>query len=599
VFDAASFIAGLPNLPGVYRMLNAAGDVLYVGKARDLKKRVSSYFQKSDHGPRTQVMLSQVGAVEVTVTRSEGEALLLEGNLIKSLAPRYNILFRDDKSYPYLMITGDGFPRLGFHRGPLDRKHTFYGPFPNAGAVRESIQTLQKVFRLRTCEDSVFKNRSRPCLLHQIRRCSAPCVGFIDATRYDADVRNARLFMDGREDEVMTALAARMQASADARDYEQAAVYRDQIRSLSKVQSRQYVDTAKALDADVVACALDQGIACVNLVMIRNGRYLGDKSFFPQHAEERTGADVVGAFLAQHYLQGPPPALIVTSEDADTDDLAAVLTEHAGRQVQIVTRPHAERRAWLEMAERNAAQALAQRAREQGTQEARLAAMREALGLPPSVQRIECFDVSHTQGELTVASCVVYDQYRMRPSEYRHYNIAGIQPGDDYAAMRDVLHRRYEKVARGEGVVPDLVLIDGGKGQVNAARGVLAELGFADVDLVGVAKGAARKPGLEELVLAEGDRALRLDPDHPGLHLIQAIRDEAHRFAITGHRHRRAKKRVTSTLESIDGIGAKRRRQLLERFGGLKGVVAASVEDLAQVEGISRTLAERIYRELH
>lgn len=599
MFDAASFIAGLPNLPGVYRMLNAAGDVLYVGKARDLKKRVSSYFQKSDQGPRTQVMLSQVGAVEVTVTRSEGEALLLEGNLIKSLAPRYNILFRDDKSYPYLMITGDGFPRLGFHRGPLDRKHTFYGPFPNAGAVRESIQTLQKVFRLRTCEDSVFKNRSRPCLLHQIRRCSAPCVGFIDATRYDADVRNARLFMDGREDEVMTALAARMQASADARDYEQAAVYRDQIRSLSKVQSRQYVDTAKALDADVVACALDQGIACVNLVMIRNGRYLGDKSFFPQHAEERTGADVVGAFLAQHYLQGPPPALIVTSEDADTDDLAAVLTEHAGRQVQIVTRPHAERRAWLEMAERNAAQALAQRAREQGTQEARLAAMREALGLPPSVQRIECFDVSHTQGELTVASCVVYDQYRMRPSEYRHYNIAGIQPGDDYAAMRDVLHRRYEKVARGEGVVPDLVLIDGGKGQVNAARGVLAELGFADVDLVGVAKGAARKPGLEELVLAEGDRALRLDPDHPGLHLIQAIRDEAHRFAITGHRHRRAKKRVTSTLESIDGIGAKRRRQLLERFGGLKGVVAASVEDLAQVEGISRTLAERIYRELH
>jgi excinuclease ABC subunit C len=599
VFDAASFIAGLPNVPGVYRMLNAAGDVLYVGKARDLKKRVSSYFQKSDHGPRTQVMLSQVEAVEVTVTGSEGEALLLEGNLIKSLAPRYNILFRDDKSYPYLMITGDAFPRLGFHRGPLDRKHTFYGPFPNAGAVRESIQTLQKVFRLRTCEDSVFKNRSRPCLLHQIRRCSAPCVGLIDAARYDADVRNARLFMDGREDDVMTALAARMQAAAEARDYEQAAVYRDQIRSLSKVQSRQYVDTAKALDADVVACAIDQGIACVNLVMIRNGRYLGDKSFFPQHAEDRTAGDVIGAFLAQHYLQGAPPALIVTDEDADTDDLAAALTEHAGRQVQIATRPHTERRAWLEMAERNAAQALAQRAREQGTQEARLAAMRDALGLPPSVQRIECFDVSHTQGELTVASCVVYDQYRMRPSEYRHYNITGIQPGDDYAAMRDVLHRRYEKVARGEGVVPDLVLIDGGKGQVHVARAVLAELGFADVDLVGVAKGPERKPGLEELLLADGDRALRLDPDHPGLHLIQAIRDEAHRFAITGHRQRRAKKRVTSTLESIDGIGAKRRRQLLERFGGLKGVVAASVEDLAQVEGISRTLAERIYRELH
>ena len=599
MFDAASFIAGLPNLPGVYRMLNAAGDVLYVGKARDLKKRVASYFQKSDHGPRTEVMLSQVASVEVTVAGSEGEALLLEGNLIKSLAPRYNILFRDDKSYPYLMITGDDFPRLGFHRGPLDRKHAFYGPFPNAGAVRESIQTLQKVFRLRTCEDSVFRNRSRPCLLHQIRRCSAPCVGLIDAERYDADVRNARLFMDGREDDVMTALAARMQAAADARDYEQAAVYRDQIRSLSKVQGRQYVDTTKALDADVVGCAIDQGIACVNLVMIRNGRYLGDKSFFPQHAEERTPGDVLGAFLAQHYLQGPPPALIVTSEDVDADELAAALTERAGRPVQLITRPQTERRAWLEMAERNAGQALAQRAREQGTQEVRLAAMREALGLPPSVQRIECFDVSHTRGELTVASCVVYEQYRMRPSEYRHYNIAGIQPGDDYAAMRDVLHRRYEKVARGEGVIPDLVLIDGGKGQVNAARAVLAELGFADVDLVGVAKGPERKPGLEALVLAEGNRVLRLDPDHPGLHLIQAIRDEAHRFAITGHRQRRGKARVTSTLESISGIGAKRRRQLLERFGGLKGVVAASVEDLAQVDGISRTLAERIYRELH
>ncbi len=599
MFDAASFIAGLPNRPGVYRMLNAAGDVLYVGKARDLRKRVASYFQKTDHGPRTQVMLSQVAAVEVTLTRSEGEALLLEGNLIKSLAPRYNILFRDDKSYPYLMVSSDAFPRLGFHRGPLDRKHTYYGPFPNAGAVRESIQTLQKVFRLRTCEDSVFQNRSRPCLLHQIRRCSAPCVGLIDAARYDADVRNARLFMDGREDDVMTALAARMQAAADARDYEQAAVYRDQLRSLSKVQGRQYVDTAKALDADVVACAIDQGIACVNLVMIRNGRYLGDKSFFPQHAEERTARDVVGAFLAQHYLQGSPPALIVTGEEVDAEELAAALTEHATRPVQIVTRPQAERRAWLEMAERNAAQALAQRAREQGTQEARLAAMREALGLAPSVQRIECFDVSHTQGELTVASCVVYDQYRMRPSDYRHYNIAGITPGDDYAAVRDVLHRRYEKIARGEGLIPDLILIDGGKGQVHAARAILAELGFADLDLVGIAKGPERKAGLEELVFADGDRVLRLDPDHPGLHLIQAIRDEAHRFAITGHRHRRAKKRVTSTLESINGIGAKRRRQLLERFGGLKGVVAASVEDLAQVEGISRTLAERIYRELH
>ncbi len=598
MFDATALIADLPHRPGVYRMLNANGDVLYVGKARDLRKRVASYFQKTDHGPRTQVMLAQVAGVEVTVARSEAEALILENNLIKSLAPRYNILFRDDKSYPYLMITGDAFPRLGFHRGPLERQHAYYGPFPNAGAVRESIQLLQKVFRLRTCEDSVFQNRSRPCLLHQLRRCSAPCVGLIDAAAYATDVHNARLFMDGREDDVVAGLAGRMQDASATLDYERAAVYRDQIASLAKVQGRQYVDLSKALDADAIACAIAQDIACVNLVMIRNGRYLGDKSFFPQHAEGRPGGDVVGAFLAQHYLHSPPPGLVIVGEDADADELADAIAEHAGRPVQILTRPHAERRAWLEMAERNARQALTQRAREHGTQEARRAAMLEALALPASVQRIECFDISHTGGEATVAACVVYDHYQMRNSEYRRYNITGIQPGDDYAAMRDVLQRRYEKVARGEGTVPDLILIDGGKGQVNAARAVLTELGFADLELIGVAKGPERKAGLEELVLADG-RVLHLDKEHAGLHLIQQIRDEAHRFAITGHRQRRAKRRVTSTLESISGIGATRRRQLLERFGGLKGVQAASVEDLAQVEGISRTLAERIYRELH
>jgi excinuclease ABC subunit C len=579
-------------------MLSAKGDVLYVGKAGDLRKRVASYFQKSDHGPRTQVMLAQIVAVEITVTRSEAEALILENNLIKSLAPRYNILFRDDKSYPYLMVTGDRFPRIGFHRGPLDRRHAYFGPFANAGAVRESIQLLQKVFRLRTCEDSVFQNRSRPCLLHQIKRCSAPCVGLIEPERYAEAVNDARLFMDGREDDVVAALAARMHGAAEQLDYEQAALYRDQLRSLARVQTRQYVDTAKALDADVIACAIEGGIACVNLAMIRNGRYLGDKSFFPQHAEDRSAPEVVGAFLAQHYAQGQPPGLIVTEDGVDGEALAALLAENAGRAVQIVTRPHAERRAWLEMAQRNAREALAQRAREQGTQEGRLAAMREALALPPTVQRIECFDVSHTRGEATVASCVVYDKYQMRNSEYRRYNVTGVTPGDDYAAMRDVLQRRYEKAARGEGVVPDLILIDGGRGQVHAVQAVLAELGFADIELVGVAKGAERKPGLEALVLGDG-RALRLDKGHPGLHLIQQIRDEAHRFAITGHRAKRGKARVTSSLESIDGVGAKRRRQLLERFGGLKGVVAASVEELAQVDGISRTLAERIYRELH
>jgi excinuclease ABC subunit C len=580
-------------------MLNASGDVLYVGKAGDLKKRVASYFQKSEHGPRTQVMLAQVAAIEVTVAHSEGEALILENNLIKSLAPRYNILFRDDKSYPYLMITGDAFPRLGFHRGALDKRHDYYGPFPGAGAVRESIQLLQKVFRLRTCEDSVFQNRSRPCLLHQIKRCSAPCVGFIARELYATDVRNAQRFMDGREDDVMAELAARMSEASVRLDYEQAAIYRDQIAALSKVKGRQYVDTAKALDVDVVGCAVDGDIAAVNLVMIRNGRYLGDRNYFPQHAEGRSAADICQAFLAQHYLRSPPPPLVLTAEGIEADALTRALSEAASRAVRIVVRPDTEQRAWLQMAERNARQALAQRVREEGTQEARLTAMREALGVPPSVQRIECFDVSHTQGEATVASCVVYDQQRMRNSEYRRYNIAGIRPGDDYAALRDVLHRRYEKVARGEGIVPDLILIDGGKGQVHVANAELAELGFADIDLIGVAKGPDRQPGLETLVLANGDRELHLPKDHPGLHLIQQIRDEAHRFAITGHRQRRAKKRVKSTLEEIAGIGANRRRKILERFGGLKGVTAASVDDLAQVDGISRTLAERIYRELH
>jgi excinuclease ABC subunit C len=599
VFDSANLIAGLPHLPGVYRMLDAKQNVLYVGKARDLRKRVASYFQKSDHGPRTQVMLSQVTGVEVTVTRSEGEALLLENNLIKSLAPRYNILFRDDKSYPYLMITGGPFPRLGFHRGALDRENAYYGPFPSAAAVRESIQLLQKVFRLRTCEDSVFQNRSRPCLLHQIRRCSAPCVGLIAQDEYAADVRNAALFMEGREDDVLTLLAGRMQEASDRREYEQAAVHRDQIKALSSVQQKQYVDMAKSADVDAIACVLDGEAACVNLVMVRNGRYLGDRSFFPEHAEAHSAQDVVAAFLAQHYLQAPPPAVIVIEEGAGVDELATVLSQQAGRPVQIAVRPQAERRAWLEMAARNAELALAQRTRERGTQETRLAAMREALGLAPAVQRIECFDVSHTMGEAPVAACVVYDHLRMRNGEYRRYNITGVTPGDDYGALRSALQRRYEKVTRGEGVVPDLVLIDGGRGQVNTAKEVLAELGLSDVYLIGVAKGPERKPGLEELVLADSQRTLRLPKDDPGLHLIQQIRDEAHRFAITGHRARRAKSRVTSSLEGIPGIGAKRRRQLLERFGGLRGVTAASVEDLAQVEGISRMLAERIYRELH
>jgi excinuclease ABC subunit C len=596
-FDAQSFIASLPGLPGVYRMLGAGGEALYVGKAGDLKKRVSSYFQKTQHGPRIAMMLTQVASVEITVTRSEGEALILENNLIKSLSPRYNILFRDDKSYPYLMVSGDEFPRLGFHRGAMSKPHRYYGPFPHAGAVRESIQLLQRVFRLRTCEDSVFQNRSRPCLLHQIKRCTAPCVGLISVSAYAEDVKGAQLYLDGRSDAALKRLEERMQNAADARRYEEAAVYRDQIQSLSKVSQRQYADTGDDVDVDIVACVMEEGVACVNLMMVRGGLQLGDRSFFPQNAEEREVKEVLAAFIEQHYLERPVPGLIVAGEGFDSADLEATLTEHAKKGVRILTRPTGDRRAWLEMARENALQALKSRLTEHTTQGARLAALRDALGLPDSVQRIECFDISHTMGEATVAACVVYDRMDMRRGEYRRYNIEGLAPGDDYGALNQALARRYARVAVGEGVAPDAIFIDGGKGQVAAAREALAEVGLSDIALVGIAKGPERKPGLEEIWI--GGRALRLAADNPGLHLIQRIRDEAHRFAIAGHRARRSKLRTTSTLEGISGIGAKRRKHLLTRFGGLKGVMAASVEDLTQVEGISRKLAEKIYQELH
>ena len=598
-FDARALIGSLPHLPGVYRMLNAGNDVLYVGKARDLKKRVGSYFQKTAQSPRIALMLTQVAAVETTATRSEAEALILENNLIKSLAPRYNILFRDDKSYPYLMLSGHAFARMGFHRGALDGRHRYFGPFPHTGAVRESIQLLQKIFRLRTCDDSVFQNRSRPCLLHQIHRCSAPCVGLINSDDYAADVKNAELFLQGREDDVLQALGRKMQQAAERQHYEQAASYRDQIQALSTTQQRQYAESSTGGDADVIACAEAGGAACVNLVMVRKGRHLGDKSFFPHNAEGGTAAEVLQAFLAQHYINRQVPAVIVAGAQFDSLEIASALAQQDGHPVQVVVRPQGQRRAWLEMAQKNAQLALAQRLSHASNQEARLAALREALGLPDTVQRIECFDISHTQGEATVASCVVYDRFDLRNSEYRRYNIAGIGAGDDYAATRSVLQRRYEKISRGEGVVPDLILIDGGKGQVNVAREILAELGMNDIFLFGVAKGEERKPGLEQLICADVRSSVRLAPDNPGLHLIQAIRDEAHRFAITGHRARRGKARVTSSLEGIGGIGAKRRRELLARFGGLKGVIGASIDDLAQVHGISRALAEKIYRELH
>jgi excinuclease ABC subunit C len=587
VFDAKSFAAGLPNLPGVYRMLGAGGEALYVGKARDLKKRVASYFQKQAQSPRIEMMLTQVASMEVTATRSEGEALLLENNLIKSLAPRYNILFRDDKSYPYLMVTGHQYPRLGFHRGAKDKKHRYFGPFPHAYAVRESIQLLQRVFRLRTCEDTVFENRSRPCLLHQIQRCTAPCTGKIAPQPYAEDVANAVLFLEGREDDVIKGLTEKMQRASDEKHYEQAAIYRDQVRALARVQARQYVESHRGVDADVVACVIEGGIACVNLVMIRSGRHVGDRSFFPANAEGAEAAEVVTAFLEQHYLEQPLPGLVIASEPVELEN------------VQVITPSHGERRVWLDMARKNALLAIAQHVRDRATQETRVAALREALGLPGGASRIECFDISHTMGEATVASCVVYDRQQMQKSEYRRFNIRNVTPGDDYAAMNQVLSRRYERVTAESGKIPDLILIDGGKGQVSAARAALSDLGLHQACVVGVAKGPERKPGMEELILESEERSLQLAPSHPGLHLIQQIRDEAHRFAVVGHRARRGKARTTSMLNEIPGIGAKRRQALIEHFGGLRGVQAAAIDDIAKVAGISRPLAERIYKHLH
>jgi excinuclease ABC subunit C len=599
-FEPAAAVASLPHLPGVYRMLNAAGAVLYVGKARDLKKRVASYFQKTASlSPRIQLMVAQVGGLQTTATRSEAEALLLENNLIKSLSPRYNILFRDDKSYPYVVLTGHRFPRLGFYRGTLEKTNRYFGPFPNAGAVRESLQLMQKVFRLRTCEDTVFNNRSRPCLLYQIRRCTGPCVGKISLEDYSEDVRSAELFLQGREDEAVRRLEERMQRAAEAQAYEQALTYRDQIRSLAKVRETQFVSSGRGTDADIVALASASGLICVNLVMVRGGMHRGDKSFFPQNAHDQDEQQVLDAFLSQHYVGHDAPPAIIVNRALDAEALEQLLSQQAGGKVQINANPSGERKVWLRMAEKNAELAIAQRLAAHATQEARLAALQQALELPENVQRIECFDISHTMGEAAVASCVVYDRSAMQSGEYRRYNIAGIEPGDDYGAMRQVLDRRYRKLVQGEGQLPDLILIDGGKGQVSAAYRVLAELGLSDVPLIGVAKGEERKVGMEQLIFPDREEPLRLASDHPGLHLIQQIRDEAHRFAISGHRNRRAKARNHSTLEDIAGVGSKRRQKLLSRFGGLRGVVSASVEELAQVDGISRELAEKIYQQLH
>ena len=604
MFDSKPILKNLPNLPGVYRMINAADEVIYVGKAKDLKKRVSSYFNKNLVYPRTRMMVSQVEKIETTVTHNEAEALLLENNLIKGLMPRYNVLFRDDKSYPYIALTGDQFPRLAFHRGAQRKGAQYFGPFPNSVAVRESIQLLQKVFKLRTCENTVFANRSRPCLQYQIQRCTAPCVDYISPENYANDVNMAALFLNGKTNEVINALGDKMNTAAADQKYEMAVVFRDRMQALRQVQAKQFVSDFSVSDADVIACASLQNQHCINLVMIRGGRHLGDKSFFPKNSQDAELSETVEAFLTQYYTAQNTPPMIVCGVEIDNKSFETAFSERASsekqnRKIRIITNAIGDKRVWLKMAQTNAELALGQRAATSANQAAKLIALREALNLPESTERIECFDISHTMGEATVGSCVVFDRGDMQNSEYRRYNITGITPGDDYAAMRDVLTRRYKKVAAGEGVRPDLVFIDGGKGQLGVAIEVMQEVGLADILLVGIAKGEERRPGLETMIFGDTGEMLNLEKDNQGLHLLQQIRDEAHRFAITGHRAKRAKARITSSLEDIEGVGAKRRKALLTRFGGLDGVKSASMDELAQVEGVSKSLAEKIYEQLH
>ena len=653
-----SEVAALPAMPGVYRYFDAEGGVLYVGKARNLKKRVSTYFQKSHGGTRIGLMVTRIARMETTVVRSEAEALLLENNLIKTLNPRFNILFRDDKSYPYLKLTAAqappanaplaavAYPRMAYYRGAIEKKHHYFGPYPSAWAVKETILLLQKVFRLRTCEDTVFNNRTRPCLLYQIKRCSAPCVGHISAEQYALDTSNAERFLRGQTQEIVTELERKMQHHAGLLEFEQAAELRNRIAALSKIMHQQSMELGGKnvdVDADILAVKVHGGKACVNLAMVRGGRHLGDRPYFPSHVQDASelavlqadeGAAeqtdpapepaaaakpaarrkaaksveslILEAFIAQHYIDVPVPPTLVCSAPVDKG-LISALSEQTGVKLAAIHQPREQRRIWLDMAQKNADLQLARLLAEEGSQQARTRALAEALELPMDkldTLRIECFDISHTAGESTQASCVVFEGHKMQNAEYRRYNIDGITPGDDYAAMRQVLMRRYTKLAEAarnnEARLPDLVLVDGGKGQVSMAREVFEELGL-DLGLIaGVEKGEGRKVGLEDLVFADGREKVYLGRDSAALMLIAQIRDEAHRFAITGMRARRAKVRVGgSKLEDIAGIGPKKRASLLQRFGGIRGVSSASAEDIATVEGISRELAEEIYRALH
>ena len=597
-FDGKAFVARLSTAPGVYRMLAADGSMLYVGKAGALRKRVASYFNNAPKSPRTLAMLAQVASMEVTVTRTEGEALLLENQLIKAHRPRYNVLLRDDKSYPYVLLTSEQWPRLAFHRGPLGVPGRLFGPYPSAWAVRETLGAMHKLFRLRSCEDSVFRNRSRPCLQYQIGRCSAPCVGLVDEADYAGAVRRATLFLEGRSDELNAELGREMEIAAGKLEFEQAARLRDMVATLRRIQARQYVD-GQAAELDVLAVAMRGSTACVLLLAFRDGRNLGTRAFFPRTNGEESAAEVLSAFVSQYYAEQPPPREIVLDRELDDAGLIEqALSEKAGRRVQVKSSVRGDRAGYLDLARNNAAIALDGHLDSQAAQAMRMESLRTLLGLDSTPQRIECFDISHTMGEATVASCVVFGPEGAIRGQYRRFNIAGITPGDDFAALHQALERRFRRAVEEDGVLPDLLLIDGGAGQVAQANAVLGDLGVSGVMVVGVAKGEGRRAGHEALLLPDG-RELRPGPDSPGLQLVQQVRDEAHRFAITGHRGRRQKARVTSRLEDIPGIGPRRRANLLRHFGGLGGLREAGVEEISRVEGVNAALAARIYAALH
>ena len=604
-FDSKAFLQNLTTLPGVYRMLDADGTVIYVGKAKNLRRRVSSYFSRQDNSAKTRALVAQIQQIEIAVTHTENEALILENTLIKEHQPRYNILLRDDKGYPYIYLSDEAFPRLSFHRGRRDKPGRFFGPFPSASAVRESLNLLQKLFPVRQCEDSFYRSRSRPCLQYQIKRCSAPCVDYVSAEEYGEDVRHAVMFLEGKNSAIIDELVRRMAEASDALEFELAAHYRDQIANLRRVQEKQYVMGSGSGDLDVIAAVARNGVGCLQVFFIRNGRNLGNKTWFPRHTADSDEAELLAAFLPQYYLSGGsqerpiPPEILVNQALPEKALLEGVLTEQAGRKVTISHRLRGERSRWLQLASTNAEQALSAHLANKLNIMGRFEALQEALQLDDLPQRIECFDISHTMGEATVASCVVFDTNGALKSDYRRYNIEGITPGDDYAAMHQALTRRFKRLKEGEGKFPDILLIDGGKGQLSQAEQVLEELQVIGVVLIGVAKGPSRKPGVEQLLLSGQEQPIILPPDSPARHLIQQVRDEAHRFAITGHRQRRAKARRTSPLEGIPGLGPKRRQQLLRQFGGLQEVARAGIDDLTRVKGISRQLAQAIYDAFH